>query len=55
MKFNDADLIGIPVQLIIGEKNLKEGNIEIKIRSTGERLIVKKEDALNKVMELINK
>ncbi|MBK7445861.1 MAG: proline--tRNA ligase [Ignavibacteria bacterium] len=55
VKFNDADLIGIPVQLIIGEKNLKEGNIEIKIRSTGERLIVKKEDALNKVMELINK
>ncbi|MBK6538717.1 MAG: hypothetical protein IPG09_13385 [Ignavibacteria bacterium] len=30
VKFNDADLIGIPVQLIIGEKNLKEGNIEIK-------------------------
>ncbi len=55
VKFNDADLIGIPIQLIIGEKNLKEGNIEIKIRSTGERLIVKKEDALNKVMELINK
>ncbi len=53
VKFNDADLIGIPVQLIIGEKNLKEGNIEIKIRSTGERLIVKKDDALNKVMELI--
>ena len=53
VKFNDADLIGIPVQLIIGEKNLKEGNLEIKIRSTGERLIVKKEDALNKVIELI--
>ena len=53
VKFNDADLIGIPVQLIIGEKNLKEGNLEIKIRRTGERLIVKKEDALNKVIELI--
>ncbi len=53
VKFNDADLIGIPVQLIIGEKNLKEGNIEIKLRRTGERFILRKEDALNKVMELI--
>lgn len=55
VKFNDADLIGIPVQLIIGEKNLKEGNVEIKLRSTGERLIVKKEDALNKILELSKK
>ncbi|HMS66031.1 MAG TPA: proline--tRNA ligase [Ignavibacteria bacterium] len=53
VKFNDADLIGIPVQLIIGEKNLKDGNLEIKIRSTGERLVVKKEEALNKIMELL--
>jgi len=52
VKFNDADLIGIPLQLIIGEKNLKDGNIEIKIRKTGERLIIKKEDVLNKVLEL---
>ncbi|HMS34774.1 MAG TPA: proline--tRNA ligase [Ignavibacteria bacterium] len=53
VKFNDADLIGIPVQLIIGEKNLKEGNVEIKIRKTGERLIVKKEDAAGKIQELL--
>lgn len=50
VKFNDADLIGIPVQLIIGEKNLKEGNVEIKVRKTGERMIVKKEDAVEKVI-----
>ena len=54
IKFNDADLIGIPVQLILGEKNLKEGNVEIKIRKSGERIIVKKENALSKVLELIN-
>ncbi|MBK8553739.1 MAG: proline--tRNA ligase [Ignavibacteria bacterium] len=46
VKFNDADLIGIPVQLIIGEKNLKEGNVEIKIRKTGERMIVRKGEAI---------
>lgn len=54
VKFNDADLIGIPVQLIIGEKNLKEGNVEIKIRKTGERLIIKKEDSVVKIQELLN-
>ena len=36
-KFNDADLLGMPVQIIVGEKNLKENCVEIKIRKTGER------------------
>lgn len=49
VKFNDADLIGIPFQLIVGEKGLKEGNVEIKIRRSGERFVLKKEDALNKI------
>ena len=33
-KLKDADLIGIPIQIIVGPKNLEEGNIEIKIRKT---------------------
>ncbi|PKL52110.1 MAG: proline--tRNA ligase [Nitrospira bacterium HGW-Nitrospira-1] len=36
VKFKDADLIGIPLQIIIGEKNLKEGLVEIKNRKTKE-------------------
>lgn len=32
VKFKDADLIGIPILIIIGERNLKEGLIEIKDR-----------------------
>jgi prolyl-tRNA synthetase len=51
-KFNDADLIGIPLQIIIGEKNFKNGNIEIKVRKTGERIVVAKDDFLNKITEL---
>lgn len=31
-KFKDADLIGIPLRLVIGGKGLKEGNVEIKWR-----------------------
>jgi prolyl-tRNA synthetase len=40
VKFNDADLLGMPIQVIVGNKNLKESNVEIKIRSTGERSII---------------
>lgn len=35
VKFKDADLIGIPNQIIVGERGLKEGKIEIKNRRTG--------------------
>jgi len=35
VKFNDADMIGIPYQIIIGKKTLKEGLIELKSRRTG--------------------
>lgn len=37
VKFNDADLLGMPVQVIIGEKKLKTGQVEFKIRATQER------------------
>ena len=36
-KFNDADLIGYPVQVIIGGKSLEKGVVEVKIRKTGEK------------------
>lgn len=36
VQFADADLIGIPIRLIVSERNLKEGQIEWKRRDTGE-------------------
>lgn len=36
VKFKDADLIGYPVRVVVGPKTLAEGNIEVKIRKTGE-------------------
>jgi prolyl-tRNA synthetase len=38
VKFNDADLIGAPFQVIVGDKSLAEGLIEVKIRRSGEKL-----------------
>jgi prolyl-tRNA synthetase len=35
VKFNDADLIGGPYQVIVGDKGLAEGLLEIKTRKTG--------------------
>ena len=52
VKFKDADLIGIPWRVIIGEKNLKEGLVEIKERSTGR---VEKVKAAEAVEVMINK
>jgi prolyl-tRNA synthetase len=37
VKFNDADLIGAPFQVIVGDKGLADGVIEIKVRKTGEK------------------
>ena len=46
VKFNDADLIGIPIQIIIGKKNLDNGLVEIKNRQSGERETKKIEDVI---------
>jgi prolyl-tRNA synthetase len=54
VKFKDADLIGIPLRVTLGEKNLKKGLAEIKKRRTGEILLVRKEEALSKVKEMID-
>lgn len=48
-KFNEADLLGMPLQVIVGEKGLKEKEVEVKIRKTGERF---KAGLTNLVMKL---
>lgn len=47
VKFNDADLLGLPLQLVVGQKNLKDGSVEIKIRRTDERIIIKLDEVTN--------
>ncbi len=49
VKFKDADLIGIPLQVIIGEKNLKEGLVELKDRKTKENVKVKVEELIERI------
>jgi prolyl-tRNA synthetase len=52
VKFKDADLVGFPVRLAIGEKGLAKGIVEIKPRG-GELLAVAPEEAVATVLKLI--
>ncbi|HEX2055693.1 MAG TPA: proline--tRNA ligase [Nitrospiraceae bacterium] len=36
VKFNDADLIGAPLHLVLGDKGLAQGQVELKTRKTGQ-------------------
>jgi prolyl-tRNA synthetase len=46
VKFADADLLGVPVQVVVGAKGLARGVVERKIRRTGERDDVPLADAV---------
>jgi len=48
-KFATMDLIGLPWQLIIGPRGLKDGVVELKRRSTGERRTLSLDDALTAI------
>jgi prolyl-tRNA synthetase len=37
VKFADADLIGYPVQVVVGKRGVTAGTVDIKVRATGER------------------
>jgi prolyl-tRNA synthetase len=52
-KFKDADLLGMPFHVIVGDKGLKNGQIEIKRRRTGERTMVQLNDAISEIQKLL--
>lgn len=53
VKFKDAELIGIPIIVVVG-KALAEGNVEVRVRRTGERLEVRLADAASAVAKLLS-
>ncbi len=48
-KFKDADLIGTPIQIIVGSRSLKEDLVEVKIRKNSEKIMIK----TNKILDFI--
>ena len=49
VKFADADLIGIPLRITLGNRSLKEGKVEVKIRETGETTSFLLEDIADEI------
>ena len=54
VKFKDADLLGIPLQVIIGKESSKMNTVELKLRRSGEKIIKKKDAAYKEINRLIN-
>jgi len=54
IKFSDADLMGMPLRVVVSERSLAKGEVEIKIRKTGEVLMAKKDDVVKKIIEIIS-
>lgn len=54
VKFNDADLIGLPVRVAVGERGLKDGVVELKRRTGGEVEPVAADQLVARVVQLLN-
>ena len=54
VKFNDADLMGLPVRLVVSARNLKNGQVEIKRRSESEANMVPRDQVAAAVGELLS-
>ncbi|MCL2503876.1 MAG: proline--tRNA ligase [Coriobacteriia bacterium] len=53
VKFNDADLIGWPFQIVVGKKGIAEGVVEFKARAAGERSTFPIDEAVARVSGLV--
>ena len=53
VKFNDADLVGIPVRLTVGRRALDEGGVEFKLRGGNESEIIPVAQVINKLQEVL--
>ncbi len=55
VKFADADLIGIPIRITLGNRSYKEGKVEVKYRATGEETTYMINDLADEIKKEIEK
>ncbi|MEN6572654.1 MAG: proline--tRNA ligase [Anaerolineaceae bacterium] len=53
VKFNDADLIGLPLRIALSERALKQGGVEFKLRGGGDSFIVPLEQAAERAGQIL--
>lgn len=51
VKFADADIIGVPIRITLGNRSLKEGKVEVKLRQTGEVKSYEIENLAKEILE----
>lgn len=54
VKFNDADLIGLPIRVTVSERSLASGGVEVKLRSRDEKQIIPLEGLLNYIKQQLH-
>jgi prolyl-tRNA synthetase len=54
VKFKDADLLGVPVLVVIGRDSVKNNTVELKLRKDKEKIIGSKEEVLEKIKGFLN-
>jgi prolyl-tRNA synthetase len=53
VKFNDADLLGIPIRVTLGPRTLEKGNVEVKKRTEKEAALVPLDGVVARLKEMI--
>jgi prolyl-tRNA synthetase len=53
VKFNDADLIGIPIRLTVSRRSLEAGGVELKLRRSPERTVIPQGEVVSHVTSKI--
>ncbi len=54
VKFKDADLIGIPLRVVVGERGLRDGNVELKRRTDDEPTVLPAAEAVPRALAMLN-
>ena len=55
IKFSDADLIGIPIQIIVGKDFKEKNQLSVKLRENNKEYSVLKENIIKHIEELMQK
>ncbi len=53
VKFNDADLVGFPVRVVVGKKGVEQGQVEVSLRRDRDKIPVALDDVTSKVQGLL--
>lgn len=54
VKFKDADLIGLPLSIVVGKKSIEEKNIELRIRKDKSTLVITRENLMGSISKTVS-